>query len=1178
MRTALLLAILSLAACKKDDTGADTDNTSDTDTGEVVTDLDGDGSPAGEDCDDDPSECGEDCFPGNTAPDNCDGYDNDCDGLYDEDEGETYYADCDGDGEFSAVAVTGCGESNVVSPCADGQAPDGGYTSTAPSTADCDDEDATQNHDDADSDGVSTCDGDCDDDPSGCGADCFPGNTASDTCDDTDADCDGTIGEDDGRTWYADCDGDGEYAATGVSSCDEPTTSACADGQAPDGGWWPVAPTTPDCDDEDATQNHDDADSDGVTSCDGDCDDDPAACGSACSPDLTTDGCDDYDNDCDNQTDEDPDISWYLDADQDESTVGNATVQCASPGATYRAGASAVPDCDDNDPDANTRDDDGDGETTCAGDCDDDPNACGDACNTNNTTDGCGGYDNDCDQQIDENPGSTIWYLDTDGDTWVESTSGVAQCNSPGQNYTTRLSSQVDCDDSDATQNHDDDDGDGVSTCAGDCDDDPNACGAACSPSLSVDGCDGENNDCDGATDEDPPDWYEDDDQDGWTTSASTASCSSPGARWTQTRSTPTDCDDGDATLNHDDDDQDGHATCDGDCDDDPLGCGADCYPGNSAGDVCDGDDQDCDNRIDENPDRSWYRDQDEDGWSTNVSRNDCDPGAGWVRNRTTPLDCDDADAARNYTDVDGDGFNTCDSNDDCVDTDADLSAEAISAGITAADIYPGAPDAWYDGVDADCAANNDYDQDRDGYVPTAYNAFASGGRTDDCDDDPTDDTVFAADQVYPGAPEFCDGLNTDCDANTDEGSPRPAFIPADGGAYLLTDAVSTLTIDEPGELRWCSDERASAIIDSDDVTVHAVNGMAENDLGDLTWKANRTGGVLDNLALGGTLTLESGSVVTTPNQLELQGRAIVDGSWTAYSVDLAMTVPDGGPTRHPRIEVGTSGYMSGSYMTIRDTAGPTPLYVEGEVYLDSLTATGNNPTSHTLDNNTNGGVIEGATGSKITMFNAQMNNNNNTRTIDGVNAIVLNGGAIYTDGVLIIDYGLIYDNGLTAYLPSGSGIETTGSDLWIGPNGDLTVNASDMQSRVSLADAVRLPWTASIYNEGTASISYSQIRPRGHSGIGVHTLGELTVTNTSFQDSARYAVRMGTGGTVSFTATDMTNVPDESHAQGGPMACSDTGRGTVMFSNGTRDWYDSTNNLATTCDATSCVAADSCP
>jgi MYXO-CTERM domain-containing protein len=65
--------------------------------------------------------------------------------------------------------------------------------------------------------------------------------------------------------------------------------------------------------------------------------------------------------------------------------------------------------------------------------------------------------------------------------------------------------------------------------------------------------------------------------------------------------------------------------------------------------------------------------------------------------------------------DADADGFQgpLC-SGDDCDDT--------------AASVYPGAVETWYDGVDQDCSGGSDYDQDGDG-----HDTAASGG--DDCDD-----------------------------------------------------------------------------------------------------------------------------------------------------------------------------------------------------------------------------------------------------------------------------------------------------------------------------------------------------------------------------------------------------------------------------------------------------------
>lgn len=99
----------------------------------------------------------------------------------------------------------------------------------------------------------------------------------------------------------------------------------------------------------------------------------------------------------------------------------------------------------------------------------------------------------------------------------------------------------------------------------------------------------------------------------------------------------------------------------------------------------------------------------------------------------------------QNAVDADMDGFTE---NDDCDDTNAD--------------IYPGAPDEPYDGVDADCAGDSDFDADGDGFDSDAYDG-------DDCDD--------ANDQVFPGGTEMCDGLDGDCDGIADSPLPTDAQI-----------------------------------------------------------------------------------------------------------------------------------------------------------------------------------------------------------------------------------------------------------------------------------------------------------------------------------------------------------------------------------------------------------------
>lgn len=143
--------------------------------------------------------------------------------------------------------------------------------------------------------------------------------------------------------------------------------------------------------------------------------------------------------------------------------------------------------------------------------------------------------------------------------------------------------------------------------------------------------------------------------------------------------------------------------------------------------------------------------------------------------------DCDDTDPTVNPIAVDTwyDGIDTdCAGNDD---NDADADGFGVDAGDCAdsdPSVFPGAEDIWLDGVDSDCAGNSDYDADGDGYAPpgleneiTLYAESAAVLLPGDCDDEDAD--------VNPGAVEvYYDDKDNDCDPSTND-------LDADGDGFL---------------------------------------------------------------------------------------------------------------------------------------------------------------------------------------------------------------------------------------------------------------------------------------------------------------------------------------------------------------------------------------------------------
>ena len=180
------------------------------------------------------------------------------------------------------------------------------------------------------------------------------------------------------------------------------------------------------------------------------------------------------------------------------------------------------------------------------------------------------------------------------------------------------------------------------------------------------------------------------------------------------------------------------------DCDD----ADAAVHPG--APERCDGLDNDCDDAIDESAEDAlvFYQDGDGDGFGDDGATGEaCAAPDGFV---SIGGDCDDSDAS-----VSPDSDETCDGVDNDCDGDVD-ERDAVDAAT------------WFGDGDADGHG----DPER-----TERACVAPAGFVDDATD--CNDQSAAA---HPGAPEVCDGIDNDCDGETDEdGSADAATWYADG-------------------------------------------------------------------------------------------------------------------------------------------------------------------------------------------------------------------------------------------------------------------------------------------------------------------------------------------------------------------------------------------------------------
>lgn len=892
-----------------------------------------------------------------------------------------------------------------------------------------------------------------------------------------------------------------------------------------------------------------DVDGDGFSEAEGDCNDDndqtfPGA----------TEACDGLDQDCDDVVDEDNGRLWYLDGDADgfgdpETFTESCTLELTN--YVLESG-----DCQDKDPEIN-------------------PEA----------EEICDGVDQNCDGEIDEGH-LTQWYLDQDGDGYGDPSTLEEGCESPGEAY---VSNDFDCDDTDPLAND-----------------------------LGLDDCDGRDNDCDGQVDESPEVlWYLDADGDGYGEEGDAlASCTAIEGRV----GLGTDCDDTSADIRpsaqevcdgldndcdgvvdvdaldrltwYADTDGDGHGvpdsvtlSCtqptltsekDDDCDD------ADASVSPSADEYCDGIDNNCDGKVDEDTaiDAStYYSDVDGDGYGdVGNGKAACSQPSGFVADDT---DCDDGRAESNPG-----ASEVCDGRDN------DCNGDVDDAAIDQLD--------WY------------LDSDGDGYGDssnrstscTAPSGYVSAST--DCDD--------ADASISPAGLEVCgDGTDNDCDGSADEDDASDAstwYLDSDSDGYGASSSGSKTSCTEPSGYVSGDDDcddadsaispAASEVCDDgidDDCDGTPDDGCSEdhcgNITGDETWKSGVDHTVTCDVSVysGGSVTVEDGVTVSFDAGTKMTigpsgktGDLIIEGSTTGVTFTSSESAPAAGDWDGLYFSTGTGGDTEIEGLTVAYAGSSSGAIDITTVSLDLVDCTVTDSASHgvfvrngavldmtgcTITDAAEDGVYIDADASIQTAGSSNFSSNtisgsgdyplsvsadsvpeldsSNTLVGNGIDRVQVFGTNIDTDADwALLDVGyelesslgvygtgnpvLTIEDGVTLYFSEGTGL-TVGTTTRAGGI-ELDGSTTGIVLTSANSSPVAGDWSGltlgSYFDNSTSTLSGVEISYAGGNGTGaLYVAGDVYADNLDISDSDANGVYVTSAGELILTDSTVQDSAD---------------------------------------------------